>query len=223
MIIAILPARKNSKRIKGKNIKNFFNKPLITWTIKKILDLRLFSDIYVSTDSRKIAEIALKSGAKILFPRPKKLSNDKAKIIDVMSYEIKKLIKKKEKFNSVFCIFPTGIFAQKKHYYQAVKRLNKSTDYIFTAIKNEKVNIKNFYFKNDKLSLLNPQFVNTMTQQIPQTYKDAGQFYFALKKTWLTKKNIFSKNSKVILIDKKKTVDIDNLNDFKQAKKIFKI
>ena len=62
-----------------------------------------------------------------------------------------------------------------------------------------------------------------MTQQIPQTYKDAGQFYFALKKTWLTKKNIFSKNSKIILMDKKKTVDIDNLNDFKQAKKIFKI
>ena len=56
-----------------------------------------------------------------------------------------------------------------------------------------------------------------MTQQIPQTYKDAGQFYFALKKTWLTKKNIFSKNSKIILMDKKKTVDIDNLNDFKDG------
>ncbi len=222
MIIAILPARKNSKRIKGKNIKNFLDKPLITWTIKKILNFNLFSDIYVSTDSKKIADVAVKSGAKILFPRPKKLSDSKAKIIDVMSYEVEKLIKKKEKFDSVFCIFPTGIFAQKKHYLQAVKKLNKKTDYIFTAIKNDQVNVKNFYFKKNQLSLINPEFENSMTQQIPQTYKDAGQFYFASKKTWLRKKRIFSKKSKVVLMDKKKTVDIDNLDDLKKAKKIFK-
>ena len=222
MIIAILPARKNSKRIKGKNIKNFLDKPLITWTIKKILNFNLFSDIYVSTDSKKIADVAVKSGAKILFPRPKKLSDSKAKIIDVMSYEVEKLIKKKEKFDSVFCIFPTGIFAQKKHYLQAVKKLNKKTDYIFTAIKNDQVNLKNFYFKKNQLSLINPEFENSMTQQIPQTYKDAGQFYFASKKTWLRKKRIFSKKSKVVLMDKKKTVDIDNLDDLKKAKKIFK-
>jgi CMP-N-acetylneuraminic acid synthetase len=34
MNIAIIPARKNSKRIKNKNIKSFFGKPVISYAIK---------------------------------------------------------------------------------------------------------------------------------------------------------------------------------------------
>ena len=139
-----------------------------------------------------------------------------------MRYEIKKLIKKKINFNSVFCIFPTATFAQKKHYLEAIIKLNKKTDYVFTAVKKEQTNIKNFYFKKKKLCLLNSEFENSMTQQIPQIYKDAGQFYLASKKTWLRNKKIFSMNSKIVVLDKKKTVDIDNLSDFERAKKIFK-
>lgn len=35
MRIAVIPARFGSKRIKKKNIKNFYSKPMIYWAIKK--------------------------------------------------------------------------------------------------------------------------------------------------------------------------------------------
>lgn len=219
--IVIIPARKNSKRIKNKNIKFFFNKPLIYWTIKNVLNLKNISSIYVSTDCSRISKISKKFGAKVLFPRPKKLSGDKATILEVMKYEIKKLVKKK-KINHIFCVLPTGIFLKKKHYIDALKKLDLKTNFVISAIKNEHENIKNFYFKNKKLKLINPEFEFTNTQKIPQTYKDAGQFYLAHSKTWLLAKRIFSKKTKLILLDKKKTVDIDNQKDWKLAIKIFK-
>jgi N-acylneuraminate cytidylyltransferase len=41
MRIAVIPARFGSKRIKKKNIKNFYSKPMIYWAIKRIRE-RLF-------------------------------------------------------------------------------------------------------------------------------------------------------------------------------------
>ena len=50
-IIAIIPARGNSKRIPGKNYKNFNGKPIIVNTIKKLKKSKIFDRIIVSTDS----------------------------------------------------------------------------------------------------------------------------------------------------------------------------
>ena len=60
MNIAIIPARKNSKRIKNKNIKSFFGKPVISYAIKCALKSKLFDKVIVSTDSKKIIKIAKK-------------------------------------------------------------------------------------------------------------------------------------------------------------------
>ena len=58
--ICIIPARGGSKRIKNKNIKNFFDKPLIYYSIKAAIKSNIFDKIIVSTDSKKIASIAKK-------------------------------------------------------------------------------------------------------------------------------------------------------------------
>ena len=36
MIVAIIPARGGSKRIKNKNIKKFYSKPILYWTLKAL-------------------------------------------------------------------------------------------------------------------------------------------------------------------------------------------
>ena len=63
MIIAIIPARGGSKRIKNKNIKTFYRKPIISYAIKCAKDSKLFNKIIVSSDSKKITSIAKKYGA----------------------------------------------------------------------------------------------------------------------------------------------------------------
>ena len=66
------------KRLKNKNFKNLFGKPLIYHTIKQAMTSKIFDKIVFSTDSNKLQKLALKFGADAWFIRPILLSNDKA-------------------------------------------------------------------------------------------------------------------------------------------------
>ena len=69
--IAIIPARGGSKRIKNKNIKLFFGKPIIQRTYEILKKSKLFSEIVVSTESSKIKKVCEKFGVKSFILRPK--------------------------------------------------------------------------------------------------------------------------------------------------------
>ena len=73
-LIALIPARSGSQRIKNKNIYNLNNKPLIAYSIKSALKSKIFDRIIVSTDSLKYAKIAKRYGADVLL-RPKSFQN----------------------------------------------------------------------------------------------------------------------------------------------------
>ena len=61
--IAIVPARSGSKRVKDKNIHPFGGRPLLSWSVQHALDSGIFEFVYVSTDSRRYADIAKSYGA----------------------------------------------------------------------------------------------------------------------------------------------------------------
>ena len=92
-IIAIIPARKGSKRLKNKNIFLLNKSPLIEYTIMAAKKSNFIDKIIVSTDSKKFLSIANKNGIKVNKLRPKKLSEDNTPTIDVIKYETKKLKK----------------------------------------------------------------------------------------------------------------------------------
>lgn len=75
-ILAIIPARGGSKGLPRKNIKLFFNKPLLAWTIKEAKRSRYIDRTIVSTDDKEIAMIAKQYGAEVPFMRPKYLAVD---------------------------------------------------------------------------------------------------------------------------------------------------
>jgi len=87
-VVAIIPARGGSKRIPEKNIKKLNGKPLIYYSIKNAKSSKLIDKIIVSTDNKKIAKIAKELGAEVPFLRPRNISNDKAKTIDVVKHTI---------------------------------------------------------------------------------------------------------------------------------------
>ena len=75
-ILALICARGGSKGIPDKNIKPLAGKPLILRAINQLKELKKVSKVIVSTDSTKIADIAVKAGAEVPFMRPKKLAGD---------------------------------------------------------------------------------------------------------------------------------------------------
>lgn len=90
-IVALIPARSGSKRIKDKNIRPLGGNPLIAYSIRVAKNSGVFSDVIVSTDSAEYAKIAIEYGASVPFLRPPTISGNKATDIEWVSYTLDKL------------------------------------------------------------------------------------------------------------------------------------
>ncbi len=75
-VLAIIPARANSKGLPGKNVMELAGKPLIAWSIEAALQSAFVDRVVVSTDSQDMADIALSWGAEVPFLRPATLAMD---------------------------------------------------------------------------------------------------------------------------------------------------
>jgi CMP-N-acetylneuraminic acid synthetase len=64
-VIAIIPARGNSKRLHRKNIYNIFGEPMIYWSIRACLESQYNIQPWVSTEDTEIKKMALSFGAKV--------------------------------------------------------------------------------------------------------------------------------------------------------------
>ena len=53
-IIALLPMKANSSRVKGKNFRNFLGKPLFRWILDGLLEIDEISQVIINTDARDI-------------------------------------------------------------------------------------------------------------------------------------------------------------------------
>ena len=95
--VFLIPARGGSTRIKNKNLKKINNKSILVNKIENCLRTNI-GNVFVSTDSIKIANISKKNGAKILGIRPKKLSTSNSSMLSVV---INFLIEYKKKFHKI--------------------------------------------------------------------------------------------------------------------------
>ena len=136
--VCIIPARKNSKRIKNKNLLNFGGKPLIAHSITEALKSKIFSRVVVTTDSKQIAKIAIKYGAEVPFIRSKKLSNDTAGIKAVTCDCIKRLKSQNVKYH--FIIYATNPLLKTIYLKKAFIKLKKLNYNLLIGVKKFETN-----------------------------------------------------------------------------------
>ena len=224
-IICIIPARGGSKRIKNKNIKQFHNKPLIFYSIKNALSSKIFTEVYVSTDSKKIQKISKKYGANVSHLRPKKFSSDKIITKDVLKNFIKNL-KSIHKIDYLCCLYPTAPLITSIDLKKAYKQFVKSNaDALISVGKYNNHPLRGFRLsKNKYLSFKFPKYQKKNSQDLETMYHDAGAFYFYKKSQFLkTKKNLIPRKTIPFVLNQCKVVDIDDIDDFNFAKKLFQI
>ena len=66
-IVALLPMKANSERVKGKNFKDFNGKPLFRWILDTLLSVELIDYVIINTDARGILEAnGLKNSDRVL-------------------------------------------------------------------------------------------------------------------------------------------------------------
>lgn len=55
-VVALLPMKANSERVKGKNFRDFCGKPLFAWILDTLLEVEEIDQVIINTDARNILE-----------------------------------------------------------------------------------------------------------------------------------------------------------------------
>ncbi len=225
MNVAIIPARSGSKRIKNKNIKSFMGKPIIAWSIEAAKKAKIFDDIVVSTNSKKIANISKKFGAKIPFQRSSRLSNDKVGLLEVINNVVSYYRSKNINLNYVCMIYAASPLILPKDLVRGYTKLkkNKKLDYVMSASKLNGSYYRSFKFFKNKIYPLNKKNIRKRSQDFSKLYYENAQFIIGRSKSWLMGKHPYLSKSSIVEIDSFRSQDIDDRSDWVRAEKIFKI
>ena len=218
--LLIIPARIGSKRIKNKNIKKFFGKPIINYSIETAIKRKIFNEIHVSTDSLRVKNIVKKYPINIDFLRPKKLSGSKIGLIKVYQFIVKKFLNMGKKFDQIWFLTPCSPLINKEDLISAsnyikknkIKNLLAVTEYPHPIQRAFKLN------KSKKLSPENKKNLIVRTQNFKKRYHDTGTFGMINYKSLINEKLVF----KGFLIPRSKGIDIDTIDDWKLAENLFR-
>ena len=220
--IAIIPARGGSKRIPRKNIKDFLGKPIMAYVIETALKSELFDEVMVSTEDDEIATIAKKYGAKVPFFRSAKNADDHATTFSVLE----EVLTTYNSVTSAACIYPTAPFVTPEKLKQAQNLLRKNNfDTVFTAMKygHHIERALQIDETTGKIKMIDARNMNTRSQDLKDTYHDAGQFYFFNTAPILKAKSLWTNNTGALIVDELEAQDIDTLTDWKLAELKFKL
>lgn len=222
--IAIIPARGGSKRIPRKNIKLFLEHPIIKYTIDAALNSRIFQSVIVSTDDPEIARVAKDLGAEVPFLRSTKNSGDFVVISDVIEEvlgEMEKLGKKSETF---CCLFPTAPFVTDKRLQLTWDIFSKNdVDFLFPVCQFSYPPQRAVRVSDNRLKMIQPEHLNTRSQDLEPIYHDVGQFYWGKSQSIKRYKSFLLGEVYPYVIDEIDCQDIDNVTDWEIAELKYKL
>lgn len=218
--IAVIPARGGSKRIPRKNVRGFHGRPLIEWPIEVALRSGLFTAVVVSTDDDEIAEIAVRAGATVPFRRPSHLADDHAPTVPVVKHAVEWWQARQEPLETVCCIYPTAPMLVADDLLAARRRLENDetldyaisvTDYAFPVHRSVTMG------RTGRLQMIWPEHVQTRSQDLPQVWHDAGQFYWGRTGAWLDERPFFTSEAAGVCLPRARVQDIDTEEDWEIA------
>jgi len=222
-IVAIIPARGGSKRIYKKNIRTFAGQPIISYSIKAARETNIFDKVIVSTDSLEIADVAKAWGAEVPFMRPAELSDDFIGTEPVLLHALNWLIERDFSVDYFCCIYPTAPLIKPEYImkgFELLRERNLTTAFsvttfpypIFRALK---------ISDDGYLEMVWPEYHASRSQDLPESYHDAGQFYWGNVQKFLEEKVLFSKNAAPVILERYLVQDIDTQEDWDTAEKMY--
>ena len=218
-ILAIIPARKGSKRIPNKNLKKFNGKPLIYWSIKAAHESKYIDKVIVSTDSKLIREISIKHGSDVPFLRPKEISTSTSKSSDVIIHALNNI----NGYDYIIYLQPTSPLRDKKDIDDSIKLgVNNNVKSLasFSHSLHHDPNII-FEFDKNKKKIKKTNFSKSENKR--SSYYVLNGAIFLLKASWFKdNKKFIYKGTFPFIMDQKKSVDIDNSYDFEIAEYLMK-
>ena len=217
-ILGLIPARAGSKRLPNKNTLDMHGKPMIAWSISSAIRSKYIDDVVVSSDSDSILNISKKYGAKS-FKRPLKYAMDNSSSEDVILNAIKGL---EISYNHTVLLQPTSPLRTSKDIDNAIELLFQKKAKSVISVNLLKENAMLNGIKHGNLSLV--EIGKTNKNKSNLYYNINGAIYFFCNKFFFKSKKLYSlRNTYGYVMEKHKSIDVDDYYDFIIAETLMKL
>ena len=221
-ISCIILARGGSKGIPKKNIVDFCGKPLISWTILQALKAEGVSDVWVSSDSKEILEVATHYGANAIV-RPKEISGDFDSSESAWMHAID-LIEQESSHPIDYVLAPqaTSPLRHSRDFSNAIKQIQEERADSLLSV----AEVEDFFLwkkGHGSVSSVNYDYKHRKPRQkIDKTYLENGSFYLFRPQLLRDECNRLGGKISLFKMDRYKMFQIDNIEDIELSSVIMR-
>ena len=215
-ILAVIPARAGSTRLKDKNIFPLLGKPLIRWITESVVESNCFQDILISTDGDHIYD-AVSDLPVQRHHRPERHATTRATVLDAM---IDIMESTEKEYNAFAYFLPTCPFVSSDDIIKGVDKLkNRDCDSVISMTEiPETIQLACVMSEDNVLPVFdNLECGMTNSKFIKKYHKPSGAFYMGLWNFLIENKNFFKRNVKGVIIPTERSVDINTIEDIQYA------
>jgi pseudaminic acid cytidylyltransferase len=191
MRVAIIPARGGSRRIQRKNIRPFFGRPIISYSITTALESGLFDGgVYVSTDDDEIARVAEVYNAEVLI-RPYGFERDEVGTQMVMQATLHQLaLSQPYAIESACCIYPTAPMLTPQDLLEGYRAMKKRVARFAMSVGTDPL-------------------------------RDAGCYYWGLSGAFVNGDPLISTETVMVPLEEQRVCDVNTMDDWERAERMY--
>jgi N-acylneuraminate cytidylyltransferase len=224
MKIAVVPARGGSKRIPDKNIVDFMGAPLMSYSIRAVQASGLFDTIHVSTESARIADVAVGLGVPVDFMRDPSLADDHTPLMPVLRWVLEQYSRRGRQFDTVCLVMPTAPLIEADDLKAAEKEFRRREGQrTVMAVSRFSVPVE-WAFRmaaDGTLTPCQPGMARVRSQDLQPAYYDSGTFVFIPGQD-VMRGQLDASPMIGFELPRYKAVDIDDEEDLELVKMIFR-
>ena len=220
-ILAIIPARKGSKRLVGKNMLDLKEKPLIAWTIEEALKSKYIDNIIISSDDENIINFSKQyKEINVPFIRPKELSTDKANSLDLVLHALNFYRSNYKNFDYVMLLQPTSPLRKSKDIDYSIEELSKDVKSVVSVCETEHSPLWSNILPDNKSmkNFLSKEIQNLRSQDLPKYYRLNGAIYISEVEYLVKERGFLGDQTKAYIMPTERSIDIDTKIDLELCK-----
>lgn len=216
-IVALLPIKANSERVRGKNFKNFAGKPLFSWILDSLLSVAEIDVVVINTDAKHILlDSGLKDGERVIIrDRKREICGDYVNMNCIINDDIENVSADIYLMTHTTnpLLSPDSIKMALAKYVS--ERDQELCDSLFTVNKTQ----SRFYRSDGSAINHNPKNL-IRTQDLEVWYEENSNLYIFSDKSFAKQQVRIGEKPFMFETAKLESIDIDDADDWKIAESI---
>ncbi len=219
-VLGLITARGGSKRLPKKNLTGLGGKSLIRWTVDAAKQSGYIDRLIMSSDSQAIIDEAGKSGCEVPFVRAGDLAGDEASSVDVALHALEQMGWKN---GFLVLLQPTSPFRRTDDIDACIRAC--SDDGVMACVSVSEPDKPAKWLLEDKsqgyIAPVFPDDFSDATDIDRQFYFPNGAVFVVRVADFIREKTFWPKETKFVVMEKKRSLDIDTQDDLDYANYIY--